>query len=272
MRNYTKEEVVNYKSYNFDFIVVEEQDHVLTITLDRANKKNALHPQMISEFAFIMHYAHYNNSVWIVVIKSTGDVFCAGMDLKALAGAVIPHNSTVPEASGKVLIAELFSSLHKPIITVVDGDVYAGGFFFLAGSQIVLASEGIKLGLPEVKRGIYPFQVMATLIKVMPKRKVIDWCIRGYNLPVEEAVQFGLISEVMPSDNLQSKLECIIGELKLNSPAAIKLGLEAYQYIQGDQDQQAYLLEMFLKTSQSKDGVEGLAAFREKRQPVWRGE
>ena len=166
MHLYTQQQTAEINEQRFAFIQIDNSDHVLTITLDREKKRNALHPQMVNEIAYALHYAHFEKSIWMVVIRSKGKVFCAGADLKAMAGLIEPNDSTIPAPSGEVLIGELFNKVFKPTITVVDGDVYAGGFFFLAGCNIVLAQEGVKFGLPEVKRGLYPFQVMAALLNL----------------------------------------------------------------------------------------------------------
>jgi len=171
-----------------------------------------------------------------------------------------------------VLIGELFNKVYKPTIAKITGDVYAGGFFFLAGCNIVVAQDDIKFGLPEVKRGLYPFQVMAALMKVMPARKVIDWCIRAYNLPVAEALRYGLVSELSTAENIDAAVQQIIDEIKQNSPTAIRMGLESYDQLQPSAEQHQYLYDMLQKTISSKDGQEGLSAFREKRKPIWIGE
>ncbi|MEM6723883.1 MAG: enoyl-CoA hydratase-related protein, partial [Bacteroidota bacterium] len=166
----------------------------------------------------------------------------------------------------------LFNKVHKPVIAKITGDVYAGGFFFLAGAHIVLSQDDVKFGLPEVKRGLYPFQVMQALLQVMPARKVIDWCIRGYNLPVAEAAQYGLVTKVCSVDAIDQEIEQVIEELKQNSPTAIRMGLQAYDQIQPSASEHQYLFNMLQQTILSKDGQEGLKAFREKRQPNWTGE
>ena len=272
MELYTKEQTLSIHSQTFAYLKIKEAENVLTITLDRANKKNALHPQMVNEIAYAMNYAHFEKNIWVVVFQAKGNIFCAGADLKAMAGFIEENNSTVPSPNGEVLIGELFNKIHKPTIAKVTGDVYAGGFFFLAGSNIVVAQEDVKFGLPEVKRGLFPFQVMAALLKVMPPRKVVDWCIRGYNLPVKDAEKYGLVSQVCSAKSIDDEVQKIIDELKQNSPTAIKYGLEAYDKIQPTAAEHKYLYDMLMKTIGTKDGQEGLKAFREKRRPKWTGD
>ena len=272
MKLFKASDIENFQQQHFAFLEIKEEDHVLSVTLDRAEKKNALHPKMVEEIAYAFQYAHSNHDIWMVLIQAKGNIFCAGGDLKAMAGFPSPHDSTIPSAEEPILIGNLFNKIHKPTIAKITGDVYAGGFFFLAGSTIVISQDDVKFGLPEVKRGLYPFQVMAALMQVMPTRKVIDWCIRGYNLPVQEALQFGLITEMVTADNIDATIENVIAELKQNSPTAIQKGLEAYDHIYPSKEEHEYLMKMFMETVGSKDGQEGLKAFREKRPPVWTGE
>ncbi len=115
-------------------------------------------------------------------------------------------------------------------------------------------------------------QVMAALLKVMPARKVIDWCIRGYNLSVDEALRYGLVTEMVAPNSIDDAVNKVIDELKQNSPSALRYGLEAYDHIQPAGEDQKYLHMMLQRALGSKDGIEGLKAFREKRLPVWTGE
>lgn len=271
MKYYTSEEVRTLDNHNFHFIEVGTENHTLTITLNRADKKNALHPQMVNEIAYAMHHAHYTKDIWIVLIEARGNVFCAGADLKAMAGIIEAHESTIPTPKDDVLIGDLFNTVLKPTIAKVTGDVYAGGFFFLAGCNIVVAQDDVKFGLPEVKRGLYPFQVMAALLKVMPDRKVIDWCIRGYNLPVKEAATYGLVTQVSSAESIDEDVDKVILELLKNSPSAISKGLEAYHHLYPASAQHKYLYDLLQQTITSEDGREGLKAWREKRFPEWKG-
>lgn len=274
MTLYTKAEIDQFAQQKFAYLLVKEADNVLNITLNRPAKRHALCPQMVNELAYAVQYAQASKYIWAVVLKSSGPVFCAGADLKAFMGVTEEHDSTIPKPEGDVLIGEIFNKLYKPSICLVEGDVYAGGFFFLAGSTYVIAQQDIKLGLPEVKRGLYPFQVMAALLQVMPPRKVIDWCIRGYNLDVSKAKEWGLVTHLAEEGQAETIAKELLAELKANSPSAIRMGLEAYDHIRqtSTAEQHKYLHNMLMKTIQSKDAQEGMRAFKEKRSPVWTGE
>jgi len=256
----------------FQFLIIEETNHTLIITLNRPEKKNALHPQMVNELAFAIEYANQAKDVWAVVLKANGDIFCAGADLKAFQGGTEEIISTIPFPKDKVLINECFNSLIKPCIAQVDKNVLAGGMLLMTGCNYVIAKPTVEFGLPEVKRGLYPFQVMSSLLELIPARKVIDWCITGKNISAQEALNNGLITHI--SDDTEGTINGILTSLFENSPNAIRLGLTAYKKLK-EKDVKAeneYLLGMLMQTIGSKDAQEGIAAFREKRQPEWKGE
>ena len=272
---YTKEETNNIFDQTFAFLLVDETDNVLTITLNRPEKRNAFHQPYLNELAFALSYAHHNNKIWAVVIKANGPVFCAGADLKAFAGMEVdPQDSTIPMPKDMFVIGDQLKGLHKPLIAQVHGDVYAGGFLMIGGCTHVIASESVKFGLPEVKRGIWPMQVMASLMPIMNARQMLDMCMRGKVLSAKEALDVGIATEVVAPDQLESAVTSLVEDLKNQSPSAIRLGLKAYQEMDSipAEKQHQYLHKMLVQVLQTKDAKEGLAAFREKRKAVWTGE
>jgi enoyl-CoA hydratase/carnithine racemase len=270
--NYSKSQTENALNETYHYVGVALHDHCLTLTLNRPSKKNAMCPQMFNEIAFVLCYAHHCNDVWVVLIDSTGDVYCAGADLKAMQGDVEPHQSSIAAPNGEVLLGSIFEQVHKPKIAKVQGSVYAGGFFFLAGCHYVIAEPAITLGLPEVKRGLFPFQVMAALLQVLPQRKVLDWCMMGYNLSVEQALEWGLVTQIAPKTEIDNITNELIESLKQNAPSAIKLGLQAYQQLSNNSnDRQLMLKNMLNETIKTADAKEGFEAFKDKRKPVWTG-
>lgn len=271
--NYTLQQTSSIFQETFSYIKIKVENHVLTLTLNRPAKKNAMNPTMYNEIAYALNYAHFEKDIWVVVIDAAGDIFCAGADLKAFSGEVEENNSTIPSPTGEVLLGNIFKTIHKPCIAKVHADVYAGGFFFLSGCHYVVANADAKFTLTEVKRGIYPFQVMDVLLDVMPMRKVLDWCMRGYSMKASEVFEYGLVTHLCTPENIDKTVDDLVAELVSNSPSAIRMGLEAYDSITGEKEEkQLYLKQMLQTTLKTKDAAEGIAAFKEKRKPNWTGE
>ncbi|GAB3890854.1 enoyl-CoA hydratase/isomerase family protein [Spirosoma agri] len=267
---YTADQTTELPASGFRYLRTTLDDHVLTITLNRPEKKNALNPAMLNELAFALAYAHYTASVWLVVLAAAGDTFCAGMDLKALSSGE-GELGTVPEPAGPVRLGELMAQLRKPCVAQVQGPVYAGGFLLVGGSTYVVAAESATFSLPEVKRGLFPFQVLAILLEIMPARTALDLCLRARTLTATDALAIGLVTEIAPPDDLNSAVSRLTNELKQFSPTATTFGLRAYQQLKSlpSSEQQAYLYDQFQQLQQTPDAKEGMAAFLEKRKPNW---
>lgn len=269
---YTKEQTQNFHQQQFAFLKVKEEANVLYVALHNPTRKNALSPQLINELAYTIAYAQYAATVWMYVLQAEGNIFCSGADLKAFSGTDSELQSSIPAPENEIVIGAMFNELYKPSIAKVEGDVYAGGFLLLCGVRFVLANDGLKFGLPEVKRGLFPFQVMAALSEVMPARKVLDWCVRGYNLPVREAATLGLVTEVVENGKMENRLAALINELKENSPTAMQMGIKAYELIKrgASSEQHTAMKAMLGELLQTENAIEGIMAFREKRKPNWK--
>ncbi|OIN57241.1 enoyl-CoA hydratase-related protein [Arsenicibacter rosenii] len=270
---YSDNQIDTSRLAGLQFVRTTLVDHVFTITLNRPAKKNALHPPMLHELAYAMAFAHYTTDVWLVVLAADGDTFCAGMDLKSLVSGNA-DGASVPEPSGPVRLGELMAGLHKPCIARVQGPVYAGGFLLVAGSTYVVAAGNATFSLPEVKRGLFPFQVMASLMEIMPARTVLDLCLRAHTLTAQDAAALGLVTQVVDQPALDAAIATLVTELKQYSPAAMQFGLRAYQQLKSlpPDQQQAFLHQQFQLIQQTADAKEGMTAFLEKRPPVWTGQ
>ncbi len=270
---YTTDQTLQLKQHKFAHLLVEESNHLLTLTLNRPEKKNALNPVLFKELAYALSYANHSRDVWAVVIAAKGDVFCAGADLKAFSGATEETTSTIPAPNGEVVIGNVFNSLHKPCIAKVHAPVYAGGFLIVCGCTHVVASSNATFSLPEVKRGLYPFQVMQSLLQIMPPRTVLDLCIRAKTLTATDAEKIGLVSKVVEQNKLDEEVQSLVDEIFQFSPSAISLGLEAFDNLKNIPvaDAHQYLKQMLGECIQTEDAAEGMAAFIEKRKPIWKG-
>ena len=270
---YNIDQALELKSKKMAHLLVEQNGNLLTLTLNRPEKKNALNPVLFKELAYALYYAKFKSDVWAVVIQANGDVFCAGADLKAFAGAKEETESTVPEPNGEVVIGDVFGQLYKPCIAKVHAPVYAGGFLLICGCTHVIASDNALFGLPEVKRGLFPFQVLKSLLGIMSPRQALDFCIRAKTISAAEAEKLGLITKAVSTAQLQAETDALVQEIFQYSPSAIRLGLEAYDNLKNipEADAHKYLKQMLGECIQTEDAAEGMQAFIEKRKPVWKG-
>ncbi len=272
---FTPTQTATLDAHTFAHLLLERNGPVLTVTLNRPEKKNALNPVLLRELAFALAHAQHNPDVWLVVLTAAGDTFCAGMDLKAMAGGETGETvSTIPEPAEPVRLGELMNSLTKPSIAAVPGPVWAGGFLLVAGCTWLVAAEHATFGLPEVRRGLFPFQVMDSLLQLgIAPRRVLNWCLRGETLTAAEALEIGLVSELSGKENLNAAVQRLVDELLTLSPTALQFGLDAYRRLPAlaPEARQAFLFDQFQKIQQTADAREGLAAFAEKRKPKWTG-
>ena len=255
---FDKKKIENFETISFKNLIVKIKTNHIEITLNRVNKKNALDSKMIEELALCTDYANLNDSIRAVIYKSIGDTFCAGLDL-----------NDFKESKNSIQVADIFNKLHKPKLVVLEGNVYAGGVLIVACANHVISRKDVKLSLPEVKRGLFPFQVMDSLLRIMPERIVIDWCTNAKTLDVEYCQKFNLIQEVEES-NISVNINKWIDKITNMSPNAIKSGLKSYEELYIDDEKIKKLNIELRKLKKSNDFLEGIKAFNKKRNPRWK--
>ena len=128
----------------------------------------------------------------------------------------------------KIIIGNLFNSLYKPKLAVVQGNVYAGGCLIVAGCNYVISCDNLSYSLPEVKRGIFPLQVMESLSHIIGLKKTIDWCIRGYKIDTNKAFDWGLVDQICKHDEVEKSINDWVSSFSENSQRAIEFGLKIY--------------------------------------------
>lgn len=255
---FNKERIKNFDENKFNCLIVKSMSNYLEITLNRPNKKNSLNLDMINELALCSDYVNSTNSIRAVVYKASGNIFSAGLDL-----------IDFKDKENNIPIADIFNKLYKPKLVILEGDVYAGGVLIVACANYVISKSNIELSLPEVKRGLFPFQVMDSLFRVMPKKKVMDWCIRGEKMNVTELKELNLIDEIEDFE-IENKVKLWINDIIKMSPNAIKTGLKKYEEFYIDNDKIKKLNIELKKLKKSNDFKEGINAFKEKRNPKWK--
>lgn len=271
---FKEEDVAKFDTVQFLYIKTSLNGHVFEITLNRPEKRNAFTPTMANEIAYALAYAKNQIEIRCVIIKAEGPVFCAGADLNAFHDPSIDQkNQTLPEPIEEVRLGDAFANLHKPCIAQVEGSVFAGGFLIICGCTFVLSIPEANFGLPEVKRGIWPMQVMASLLDIIPKRKILEMSITGKSYSAEEALNLGLVTQIAEKEFIEEEVNKLAQQICSNAPYAISSGIEALQNLSDIEESKRhiYLKSELEKLLKSEDAEEGTAAFKEKRTPIWKG-
>jgi methylglutaconyl-CoA hydratase len=185
---------------------VTREGGVLTLTLDRPEKRNALSSAMVEALHAALDSADLDPEVRVVVLAGAGKDFCAGADLdELLASADAPPEAN--EASA-LRLGSLFTrmrSLPKPVIAVVRGRALAGGAGLMTACDVVIASEGAQVGYPEILRGFVPAMVMTTLRRLVGEKTALDLVLTGRLIGAEEARRAGLVSRVAAEDAVEEE-------------------------------------------------------------------
>jgi enoyl-CoA hydratase/carnithine racemase len=257
----------------FEATEINLDGHILSITLNRPEKRNAINTVMGNEIAYALSYASQESNVRVVIIQAKGEVFCAGGDLASMSGQVEETVSTVPKIGGFDRISLLIRNINKPVICKIQGSVYAGALLMVSNATHAIAVNEAKFAAPEIKRGIWPFMVMAGLFRVMPKRQGLDFIMRGEAIDAMTAEKYGLITQAVAKDELDQTVHKLATDFANLPPKTMKMGLEAYnrQDAMAFDDALPYLKEQLAKCLQAEDAKEGIAAFFEKREPKWKG-
>jgi methylglutaconyl-CoA hydratase len=197
---------------------------VLTLTLDRAPKRNALNAAIIEGLHAGLERADLDADVRVVALRGAGKDFCAGADLDELLASA--DRSMAENEAGAMRLGALFMrmrDLPKPVVAVVQGRALAGGAGLATACDIVVAGEGAQFGYPEVQRGFVPAMVMAILRRLVGEKLALDLVLTGRLLSAEEARAAGLVTRVVPDADLDREAAAITRQLAGAGASALAL-------------------------------------------------
>src|SRR5436190_11340954 len=245
-----------------------------TIVLNRPDKRNALSRELLTDLAQAFDDLHQERKVRAVILTGAGTAFCAGMDL-----AEMQETSKQPDAFAQwhhdaVQYRELIDQMlrfPKPIIAAVNGPVVAGGAGLMLASDIVIAAEDTKFGLPEPKRGIVAGMVAPLLVFRIGASHAANLLLTARTIDAAEAHRVGLIHEIVKGDFVWARAQEIAAEIAQSAPESIQLTKRLLNETIGEH--LATLLTAGAADSATarttEAAREGLAAFFEKRDPKW---
>jgi enoyl-CoA hydratase len=256
---------------------VEQRGHVLILTMNRPEARNALSAEMIVGLADAWDRIDSDDEIRCAVLTGAGGVFCSGADLKAMnaSGTTSEAAERMREDSGLHWKALLRSHrLTKPLIAAVEGFALAGGTEILQATDIRVAGEGAVFGITEVTRGLFPLGGSTVrLRRQIGFTKAMEMLLIGERVPAREAERIGLIGRVVPDGEALNVALEIAEKIAANGPLSVKAIKRAVQLTEGLPEDEALKveLELGIPIFGSNDAKEGTLAFKEKRPPVFTG-
>lgn len=255
--------------------LVEQDGHVLVVTMNRPSARNALSAEMMSIMREAWDRVDADPSIRVGVLTGAGGAFCAGADLKAMAGEH-PGDSVSSGSWDPSVIEPLLKGrrLTKPLVAAVEGPAIAGGTEILQATDIRVAGASARFGVAEARWGLFPLGGSAVrLARQIPYTLAADLLLTGRHITAEEARSLGLIGHVVPDGEALSRALEIARVIAGNGPLAVQAILRTMRVTEGLPEHEAFAVEARLGMAvfASEDAREGPAAFAEKRKPEFHG-
>ena len=246
-------------------VETERRDHLLIITLNRPDKRNAVDRALADTLDEELNRLDDDDDLWCGVLTGAGAVFCAGSDLQA-------NGDYVTERGGEYGIIR--RQRQTPLIAALQGSAYGGGLEIALACDLIVAGRDTVLGLPEVKRGLIP--TCAGLFRgprALPLNIATELALTGEPISAERAAAYGLVNKVSEPGQALADAIALAESICANGPLAVRLALDVIAAYAGSDDDLGFALtdEAKAKVYDSADRVEGVAAFFEKRAPRWTG-
>ena len=247
-------------------LLIERKERVLRITLNRPEKRNALTAGLCEELVAAVDEAQHDAQVGAILLDAAGKIFCAGMDLEEAASHPAEHSLAIHER-----LFSLGRESVKPIVVAVNGAALGGGTGLAAQGHVVLAAQGVLFGLTEIRVGLWPFLIYRAIEEAVGPRRTLELSITGRVFSAAEALTWGLVHEVTLAFELEDRAGAVARAVSRSSAVALRNGMEYVQKSAGKDwaTRGALAAEYRTRVMDGGDFQEGVAAFREQRDPQW---
>jgi enoyl-CoA hydratase len=253
----------------FNNIIIEQDDNLGTIIINRPKKLNALNQETIAELHEAFKELDNDEEVRVIIITGSGEkAFVAGADIAEFSDFDRWEGGELSKNGQKILF-DFVANLSTPVIAAINGFALGGGLELAMASHIRVASDNAKMGLPEVSLGLIPgYGGTQRLPQLVGKGKAIEMITTGAMISADDALNYGLVNHVVAGDELMSFCEDLAKKISKNSPLAIAAAIKAINAnfafgINGFETE----IEQFGKCFDTEDFIEGTSAFLEKRKP-----
>ncbi len=252
-------------------LLYEEEGRVARITINREPQRNAITGETIRLFHEYLDRAERNPQVRVVLVTGSGErAFCSGADLGS--GAAEAGGDADPFQRYADLLKRL-SRFPKPTVARVNGSCVAGGTGFALACDIVIASDRARFGTPEVNVGLFPMMIGALIFRNLGRKRAMEMVLLGEKLSAEQALEMGMVTRLVPPEDLDREVNRVIESLAAKSPIGMKIGKEAFYDMEDMPFDRAldFLAGKLKEVASTEDAAEGITAFIEKRPADFKG-
>ncbi|MBK6595169.1 MAG: enoyl-CoA hydratase/isomerase family protein [Burkholderiales bacterium] len=248
----------------------EQRGPVLWLTITREERRNAMSHGVLAAMAQAISAAQAQRSVRAIVITGAGTkAFCAGADLQSAKAFTTDYSEPHGHLAQLLRVAKAST---VPLIARVNGACMAGGMGLMSMCDMAVAASHAVFGLPEVKVGVFPAQVLSVLQHLIPRRKLAEMCLTGEPITSTQALEYNLVNYV--DEDVDAKLQWLLDRLLDKSPAAIRRGLYTMKKVEAMafEESMSFTESQIALFTLTEDAREGQKAFQEKRKPMWAGQ
>jgi methylglutaconyl-CoA hydratase len=254
-------------------LLVEYENHVARVTLNRSEVRNAFNDKLIDEITQTFKDLGQQDDVRCIVLAASGSAFCAGADLNWMRSmADYTREQNLADASRLAAMMQTIYESPKPTIARIQGDVYAGGTGLVAACDIAVSVDTANYCLSEVKLGLLPSTISPYVVRAMGARAAHRYFLTAERFSAAEALRIGFVHAVVSADALDAKVAELTMALVNAAPEAVKACKKLVQQVAG-KDITPELVHMTVASIAdvrvSAEGREGLQSFLQKRKPNW---
>ncbi len=252
-------------------ILTQRRGSALWITINREDRRNAMNKTVLAGIQEAI--VGLDPAIRAVVLTGAGrKAFCAGADLSGGTGTFILGLEEPTTDFGQ--LARHVRELGVPLVGRINGDCVAGGMALMGLCDLIVVADHARFGLPEAKVGVFPMQVLVFLRSIIGARHINEMCLTGELISAARAYEIGIANQVVPFEDLDAKVDALLGKLALMSPVALRRGKYAIAAMErmAFPEAMAFAETLISVTSLTADATEGLAAFNERRKPRWQQE
>ena len=255
-----------------DLILRSVEGGVATLTLNRPTARNALSRPLMADFQANLDEIAENEEIKVVVIAGMGQAFCAGHDLKEIRSNNRREIFDGLLAQCSTLMTSIVR-LPKPVVARVHGIATAAGCQLVASCDMAIASENATFATPGVNIGLFCSTPMVAVSRAVPRKQTMEMLLTGEEISANTAKDFGLVNKVVPAKELELVTNDLASKIASKSPLTLRVGKEAfYRQLEMDLDSAyRYTSEVMAQNMMAADAQEGIDAFMQKRDPVWKG-